>query len=168
MVVYPGGAVATICVGFAETSVAAFPPKKTCGELPKLRPLIVTNVPPAIGPEAGDIEVIKGALVAVTVNEFDGPPPGAGLNTAKVCGPDDRAGSWAEIEVDPETVTYAKAFPSSKTLLFATNPEPAICIVVATPTLTAAGVRPVIAGTGLFVTGGGPGDGVGFGGGGGD
>src|SRR5262245_17746705 len=52
------GAVATICVSETIVKFAAVVPKKTCvvpAPPEKFNPLIVTGVPPAIGPEFGMI-----------------------------------------------------------------------------------------------------------------
>lgn len=55
------GAVAVIFVGLStRTNVADVPPKATEGVPEKFVPLIVTDVPPAVGPDVGLIEVIVG------------------------------------------------------------------------------------------------------------
>ena len=57
----PAGAVAVICV--AETTVkllAAVPPNLTSVAPLRFGPLIVTTVPPPVGPEDGLIEVTEG------------------------------------------------------------------------------------------------------------
>jgi hypothetical protein len=50
----PGGATALICVGpRTEKLVAGVPPKETALALLRFVPVIVTTVPPAVGPELG-------------------------------------------------------------------------------------------------------------------
>ena len=58
----PAGAVAVIVVGFTTvTFVAATVPKLTVAGLAKLVPVMVTTVPPAVGPELGLTAVTVGA-----------------------------------------------------------------------------------------------------------
>ena len=58
----PDGVVAVIVVELVTlTPVAAVPPKVTEAPLTKFVPVMVTLVPPAIGPELGDIAVTVGA-----------------------------------------------------------------------------------------------------------
>ena len=50
----PGGATALICVGpRTEKLVAGVPPKDTALALDRFVPVIVTVLPPAVGPEVG-------------------------------------------------------------------------------------------------------------------
>lgn len=59
------GVVAFSCVELTkETPEAALPPKETVAPLEKLDPLIVTVVPPALGPESGKTLVIAGGAAA--------------------------------------------------------------------------------------------------------
>ena len=52
---------AVIWVGeFRVTDVAAVPPKLTVAPVMKLVPVIVTEVPPAVGPEVGLSDVTTG------------------------------------------------------------------------------------------------------------
>jgi len=57
----PAGDVATIWVAVFETIEAAAPPKWTDVALFRPVPVIVTDVPPATGPAAGETEVTVGA-----------------------------------------------------------------------------------------------------------
>ena len=57
----PDGVVAVIVVELVTlTPVAALPPMVTVAPLTKFVPVMVTLVPPAIGPELGDIAVTVG------------------------------------------------------------------------------------------------------------
>ena len=58
----PGGLVTVICVPESPATVAAAPPKLTEAP-PRLVPLIVTAVPPAVVPLDGDNPVTAGAGV---------------------------------------------------------------------------------------------------------
>ena len=63
----PAGAVAVICVGrFTVNVVAGVAPNFTAVAPVKFAPVIVTTVPPAIGPFAGDTAVTVGPAVALT------------------------------------------------------------------------------------------------------
>ena len=62
MPVSPGGAVAVISVLLSTmNSRAAAAPKETPLALVKSVPVIVTTVPPTVGPDAGDRPLIAGA-----------------------------------------------------------------------------------------------------------
>ena len=57
----PGGVVAVILVALTTiTPVAAVPPMVTVAPVTKAVPVIVTPVPPAVGPLPGEIEVTDG------------------------------------------------------------------------------------------------------------
>jgi len=58
----PAGEVAVIDVDELKVKpVAAVPPKLTAVTPVKLVPVMVTDVPPAVGPDAGEIPVMVGA-----------------------------------------------------------------------------------------------------------
>ena len=58
----PAGVVAVMVVELVTlTPVAALPPMVTVVPLTKFVPVMVTLVPPAVGPELGDIAVTVGA-----------------------------------------------------------------------------------------------------------
>ena len=58
----PAGAVAVICVALLTVKpVAAEPPKFTAVALVKPEPLMVTVVPPVLGPVVGEMPVTVGA-----------------------------------------------------------------------------------------------------------
>ncbi len=61
----PAGLVATICVAVSPVIVAVTLPNCTAVAPAKLVPLIVTAVPPAVGPEMGLIPVTAGAATYV-------------------------------------------------------------------------------------------------------
>jgi hypothetical protein len=72
----PAGVVAEICVPLTTTTlVAALPPNVTVAPAAKFVPMIVTGVPPAVGPVLGDTLVTvgtgtcEGCVVAATVLE---------------------------------------------------------------------------------------------------
>jgi hypothetical protein len=59
----PAGEGTTICVALFEVKLelgTEVPPKLTEVALPRLEPEIVTDVPPAAGPEVGEIDVTAG------------------------------------------------------------------------------------------------------------
>ena len=57
----PAGVVAVICVALTTTTlVAAATPKVTVAPVAKLVPVIVTAVPPAVGPSFGEILMTEG------------------------------------------------------------------------------------------------------------
>jgi hypothetical protein len=58
-----GGEVAVIEVAELAVMVAAVPPKLTAVALLKFVPVMVTDVPPPVGPEVGEIDVTVGATV---------------------------------------------------------------------------------------------------------
>jgi hypothetical protein len=58
------GVTAVSCVEFTKvTDVALVPPKVTVAPETKLEPVIVTEVPPVVGPDTGEMPVISGAAV---------------------------------------------------------------------------------------------------------
>ncbi len=57
----PAGDVAVIEVEVFEVMTATAPPKSTLIAPPRLVPLMVTLVPPAVGPEAGTTPLTVGA-----------------------------------------------------------------------------------------------------------
>jgi hypothetical protein len=60
----PGGVAAVICVALPTTTfVAAAPPNVTVAPAAKFVPVIVTAVPPAVGPPFGDTLVTVGEVV---------------------------------------------------------------------------------------------------------
>ena len=59
----PGGLVTVICVPESAVTLPAAPPKLTLVAPPRLVPLIVTAVPPAVVPLDGDNPVTAGAGV---------------------------------------------------------------------------------------------------------
>ena len=58
-----GGAVAVICVSELTVKLAATPPKFTALTPVKLLPLMVTTLPPAVGPVPGLIAEILGVVI---------------------------------------------------------------------------------------------------------
>ena len=76
----PAGVVAVIEVElFTPTFEAAVPPMVTVAPVTKLVPVIVTLVPPASGPEAGDMFKILGTAAEVDGNTAVTTPELAGL-----------------------------------------------------------------------------------------
>ncbi len=61
----PAGLVATICVAVSPMIVAATLPNSTAVAPDRFVPVIVTDVPPAAGPELGLIPVTAGAATYV-------------------------------------------------------------------------------------------------------
>ena len=60
----PAGVVAVICVALTTTTlVAAAPPNITVAPAAKFAPVIVTAVPPAIGPPLGDTLLTVGVTM---------------------------------------------------------------------------------------------------------
>jgi len=65
-VLLPVGDGTTICVALLEVKLelgTEVPPKLTEVALPRLEPEIVTDVPPAAGPEVGEMPVTAGAAM---------------------------------------------------------------------------------------------------------
>jgi hypothetical protein len=61
--------VTEIDVGVLELIVAAVPPKVTVVGVARLLPVIITVVPPVLGPEVGLIREIVGADIVVQENQ---------------------------------------------------------------------------------------------------
>jgi hypothetical protein len=60
----PAGVVAVICVPLSTTTfVAALLPNVTAAPAAKFVPVIVTDVPPAVGPALGDMLVTAGGAM---------------------------------------------------------------------------------------------------------
>ena len=59
----PGGLLTAICLPESELIIPATPPKLTMVASARLVPLIVTRVPPAVGPVAGETPVTAGAAI---------------------------------------------------------------------------------------------------------
>jgi hypothetical protein len=59
----PAGDVAVIDVAELNVKLAAVAPKVTAVTPVKLVPVMVTDVPPAVGPAVGEIEVTVGAAI---------------------------------------------------------------------------------------------------------
>jgi len=120
------GVVAVIEVSeFTVKLEAAVPPKVTAAPVVvKKVPVIVTDVPPAAGPEIGFTEVTVGAWLFRKLNdpELDEPPPGLLTVTALV--PVVVEGVIALIEVSELTVKLAAATPAKVTELTPVNPVP--------------------------------------------
>jgi len=66
------------------TLVAAVPPMVTVAPLKKFVPVMVTDVPPLVLPEVGEIEVTVGALLLLTSKLSKMTLPGAFASTCEV------------------------------------------------------------------------------------
>jgi hypothetical protein len=103
------GVVAVICVPLTTTTfVAAVPPNVTVAPVAKFVPVIVTAVPPAIGPLFGEILLTVGTTTYV--NPFVKLPLGTpGFVTVTVTAPTLPAGVVAVICVALTTTTFVAA-----------------------------------------------------------
>lgn len=59
----PAGAIAVVWVGESRVNAVAVPPNRTVVEPVNPVPVIVTSVPPVVGPAAGEMDVIVGMTV---------------------------------------------------------------------------------------------------------
>src|SRR6185295_3449195 len=114
------------------TPVAAVPPNVTVAPLTNALPLIVTDVPPAVGPELGETALTVGAFAGATyVNPLVSVPLCAsGLTTVTFAAPAAWAGVVAVIDVVLTTLTAVAAAPPMLTVAPLTNPLPLIVIEV--------------------------------------
>jgi hypothetical protein len=117
------------------TLVAATPPKSTLVAPLRLVPLMVTLVPPAVGPDVGEMEVTVGAGTGGGATEVNWSALSVGLEpfgvvivTSKV--PAASAGATALIRVDEDTLKLdAGAVPKS-TLVAPLKPVPLMVTLV--------------------------------------
>jgi hypothetical protein len=110
----PAGAVAVIWVALLTVKpVAAFAPKLTAVAPVNPVPLIVTLVPPAVGPDAGLTPVTEGAYLKTSL-EFVALLPPPGMVTVTSTAPDP-AGEVAVIDVALLTVNVVAAVPPKLT-----------------------------------------------------
>jgi hypothetical protein len=137
------------------TPVAAVPPKLTVAPVAKLVPVIVTAVPPAVGPLVGATPVTVGAgfrTLMVNVCPFDVPPPGVGLNTVTERVP---PVAMSVAEMAPrnsvgETKVVVRLEPFQRTREVGTKLVPVTVRVNAVPPAVAdVGLSPVVVGTGF-------------------
>ena len=111
------------------TDEAAVPPKLTVAPFTNPVPEMITDVPPALGPEGGATEVTAGgalnvkpaAKVFVCASVFV---------TTTLTAPAEWAGVTAVIVVPLETITEVAADPPKVTVAPARNPVPEIVIDV--------------------------------------
>jgi len=108
--------VAVICVPLTTTTfVAVVPPNVTVAPAAKFVPVIVTAVPPAIGPLFGDTLLTVGTTTYV--NPFAKLPPGTpGFVTVTVTAPALPTGVVAVICVPLTTTTLVAALPPNVTV----------------------------------------------------
>jgi hypothetical protein len=149
------GEVAVICVAeFTTTPVAAVAPKATDAPVMKPVPVIVTDVPPLVGPVAGEIDVTDGVGAtyvnwsATTMAEVPAVFVTRTFTTPGVT----VAGELAVICVGESTVTPVPAVAPKATVEPVTNPVPVIVTDVPPTVEPDVGVIDVIAGvTALYV-----------------
>jgi hypothetical protein len=145
----PAGAVAVMEVAeFTVKPVAGAAPKVTAVAAVKLVPVIVTEVPPAAGPEVGDIDVTAGW--AIYVNWSAAPvalvPPDVVTVTSTVPLP---AGDGAVMEVAEFTVKLKAAVPPKCTAVAPENPVPVTVTEVPPATGPEVGATEVTVGAGI-------------------
>ena len=143
------GVVAVIVVAFTTvTPVAAVPPTLTVAPAAKPVPVIVTAVPPAVGPDGGATLSTVGAG-ARYVNALAFVPLCASLLvTVTLTAPAACAGVVAVIVVAFTTVTPVAAVVSIVTVAPAAKPVPVIVTAVPPPVDPAIGATLVIVGAG--------------------
>ena len=131
------------------TFVASRAPNVTVAPLWKPLPVIVTRVPPEVGPVAGEMFVIVGAgsvyvndcvSVAVVASEFV---------TVTSALPAAWAGAVAVIDVALATVTFVAETPPNFTVALLRKFAPLIVTTVPPAVLPDTGVMPLIVGAGL-------------------
>src|SRR5208283_1539080 len=147
----PAGETAVMLV--ADTTVtllAPVKPKSTVAPVTNPVPVIVTVVPPANGPAAGEMPVTVGTGSYVNWSDAEVAlvPPGVVTVTSTVPVP---AGETAVILVPDTTVTLLAPVKPKSTVAPVTNPVPVTVTVVPPATGPAAGEMPVTAGTGSYV-----------------
>ena len=118
--------VAVIDVAVTVPTTAAVPPKVTVAPAWKFVPVIVTTVPPAAGPDAGEMPTgdgggAGGVTYAKPFKSVDDCPSGFVTTTLTV--PAAWAGTVAEIDVAVTAPTTAAA-PPNVTVAPVANPEP--------------------------------------------
>ncbi len=146
----PAGLVATICVALALTIVAELAPKSTAVAPARLTPLIVTDVPPAAGPDAGLIPATLGALttyVYLSAGEVAEAPVAVTTVTSTVPVP---AGAMATISVAVSLTIVALLVPKS-TAVAPARLAPLIVTDVPPEVGPDVGLIPVTLGAGTYV-----------------
>jgi hypothetical protein len=104
----PGGVVTVIDVGVAVFTVAVTLPKVTDVGEERFVPVMVTTVPPAIGPEGGEIDEIFGGAMYLNPKRVVTVVPTPDAVTAIVTAPAaDLGGVVTVIEEDVDAVTVA-------------------------------------------------------------
>jgi hypothetical protein len=139
------GAVAVIVLSDSTvTAVAAVVPKFTSRALIKPAPVIVTTVPPAIGPEVGVIELITGDGWKLKLSELSVPPRVVILigTVLTRC-----AGVIASTSVSLTTVKLVAEIVPNFTLVVPVRPVPVIA------TLSPPAMTPVVGNTAVGVGG---------------
>ena len=144
------GDVAVIDVAeFTVTPVAAVPPKLTVAPVRKFVPVIVTDVPPPVGPDVGTIDVTAGAT-ALYVNwsapEVADVPPDVVTVTSTVPVVN-FAGEVAVTVVELTTLTPVAAVPPKLTVAPLMKFVPVIVTAVPPPDGPLFGLTPVTVGT---------------------
>ena len=119
--VEPGGVVALIKVLVTLLMVAAVPPKVTLVAPARFVPVIFTNVPPVVGPDAGEMPVMVGTMY---VYEIVAEPPG--VVTVILTVPAEPAGEVALREVALFTVNVVACELPNITAVAPVNDVPVI------------------------------------------
>ena len=145
----PAGEVAVICVGeLTVKPAAALAPNATAVAPLKLVPVIVTDVPPAVGPAVGEIELTVGGPTKVnwSAAEVADVPPAVVTLTSTVPVP---AGEVAVIEVAELTVKPVAAVAPKFTAVAPVKLVPVIVTVVPPAVGPAVGEIEVTVGVGI-------------------
>jgi hypothetical protein len=148
----PAGEVAVTLVSLATVNdVAAVLPKLTAVAPVNPLPVIVTAVPPAIGPPAGETPVTTGAAMYVkwSAELVAEVPPGVVTVTSTV--PASPAGEVALMLVGLTTVTSVAALVPKLTVTGAMNPVPVIVTAVPPAAGPDAGATTVTVGAAAYV-----------------
>ena len=145
----PAGDVAvTVLSEITVKLVAAVVPKNTSRVLIKPAPVMVTIVPPAVGPDVGAMELMTGAGWKLKLSELFVPPGDVILiGTA----PTTWAGVTASTSVSLTTVKLAAGVVPNFTLVVPVRPVP-VMVTVSPPAVTPAVPKTAVgAGAGLYV-----------------
>src|SRR5436190_1641213 len=147
------GVVAVMEVLFTTTTVAAaVPPMAHVAPLTKSVAVMVTTVPPSVGPDAGDTVVMVGAVETYVNALASVPLCASGLVTVTLTAPAAWAGVVAVIEVALVITTLVAAAPPIVTVAPATKLVPVIVRTVPPSVDPTAGLTAMTVGAGL-VTG---------------
>ncbi len=125
------GVVTVICVAELPTKAAGFPPMVTAVALPRSVPVRTTDVPPAVVPELGAIDVITGVPGGGGVTNVNA-PVSVGLPFGVLTVTSAAPAAWigvTAVTVVAETLTVGTSVPPNTTPVAPVRPEPVMVTV---------------------------------------